>query len=719
MRRGQDVPAAGAPIAFDPPPAAETTEWLIADGLGGSASGTFAGVATRRTHALLTAIDQQRPVSLLLALDERLTDARGAWDLSASAPARAHAPAEPPHGAAAHARIDSFTAEPAPTWRIRAGETLIQKRIELVQGHHAVMVTYRHLGGPEARLTVGPCVVSRSPLELQKEDQEVLGAAQGIPGRVRIEMRSGDPALTLWHNGAFIPARVWRRGITYVLDPPREPGPEDAALEAAAESSASSAKRARSAGARRTRGAKARTAPTGDSESALVPGWIDGTLAPSVPVVLVIATEEDLFRKLAAEGRLGAPPPRSLAECVTRIEDEHRARAGEREVILITGADYTARQAASAHQSPMARRRDALVDRNDRWALPLGRALDRALIQSPRAALAPGLPVGVAEAGNALRAVPALVTLRRFEETRAILASAIEYLDEGFAHPAIATPGSDTDPESSLWLVAAAEIYIRRSDDLEFLNGPLYPALEGVMQFYRGGTRGVRLGAMGLLEIERDGVPSAPADLNALWYHALAAMAQLARLAGRKESGAFYLAWARELRQVFGDRLWDESRGRLFDRIENGEPVPALRPSHVLAASLHPLVLTPERARLLIDSIERELFTPFGLRETEGSEVALTSWLGPYLAAYVRAHGREAGALSRAHDWLEMLREARGGSLAAGIPSSFRLAGNRVERSSGIQSTAAAGELLRAWIEDLDPCAAPAPDRHAATSVTG
>ena len=714
MRRGQDVPAAGRSV--DRALAAETTEWLIADGHGGCASGTSTGAASRRTHALLTAPRNGQPLSLLLALDERLTDARGVWDLSPSASARP-ATAPEPHGTA-HALIESFRAVPTPTWRVRAGDILLEKRIELIQGHHAVAVIYRHVSGPEARLTLGPCVVCRSPLDLEREDPEARGAAQGIPGRVRIEMRSDDPALTLWHNGAFIPARVWRRGITYPLDSPRATDAGATPAATGGDKVAAAGKPARgTAGGRRGRGAKAGAIAAIESESALVPGWIDGSLTPGTPVVLVISTEEDLFRRLAAEERLGTPPPRSLAECVARIEEENRERAVSRDAIIVGGADYTARQAASAHNSPLARRREALVAADDRWVLPLGRALDRALLTSPRPALVRALPIGVAEAGHPLRALPALVTLRRFEETRAILASAIEYLDEGFAHPAIGTPDESTDPESSLWLVAAAEVYIRRSDDLGFLNGALYPALEGVMQFYRGGTRGVRVGASGLLEIERNGAASAPADLNALWYHALAAMAQLARVAGRKESGALYLAWARELRQLFGDRLWDEARGRLFDRIENGEPRPGIRPSHVLAASLHPLVVPPERARTLIDSVERELFTPFGLREQPGADRALTCWLGPYYAAYVRAHGRDPGALSRAHDWLEILRDARGGDLVAGVPASFESV-DRAARASGIQSTAAAGELLRAWIEDLDPCAAPARYRHAAASAT-
>ena len=711
MRHGQDVRADAA--------AAHATEWLIANGLGGSASGTSSGVATRRTHSLLiSASEHGRQTTLLLALDERLIDARGAWDL---------APV-PPAVAAAHAAgrgvIEHFTLEPAPTWRLRAGDVVLEKRIQVIHDHHAVIVSYRHLAGPEARLTLGPCVVGRRPFELQREDQEVRGAAQGVPGRVKIELRPEDPTLTLWHNGTFLPARVWRRGLSYPLDPerriasgraePLEPRSEGESVGAARSGRKPASARVRRGG---VGGHPARPGPERDdakleTEDALVPGWIDGALAPGSPLVVVASSEEDLFRRLAAEERLGTPPPRSLAECVALIERENARREDGLTLTIVAGADFTARQAASAHNSPLARRRDALVNATDRWAPSLGRALDQALTRhAQHRTLIGALPVPSPDAGHPLRALPALVTLRRFDETRDVLGGAIDYLDEGLApegfDPEDGTP-RHADPEPALWLVAAADVYVRRSNDLEFLGGALYPALESVMQFYRSGTRGVRVGETGLLEIEQDGPAVARADLNALWYHALVAMAQLARLVSRKESGAFYLAWARELRQRFGEQFWDEANGCLFDRLEDGAPVAGICPPHVLAASLHPLVIVPERARSLVDALERYLFTPFGLRERPRGDRVITSWLGPYYSAYVRAYGRDPAALSRVHDWLEMLRDALGGPRFPGVPATFRLSADGIARPDGIYSTAAAGELLRAWIEELDPSAAPA-----------
>ena len=60
MGNGQDVRAAFR--------AAQAMEWLIVDGLGGSASGTASGAATRRTHSLLTTVTEPGHMKTLLVM---------------------------------------------------------------------------------------------------------------------------------------------------------------------------------------------------------------------------------------------------------------------------------------------------------------------------------------------------------------------------------------------------------------------------------------------------------------------------------------------------------------------------------------------------------------------------------------------------------------------------------------------------------------------------
>jgi hypothetical protein len=325
------------------------------------------------------------------------------------------------------------------------------------------------------------------------------------------------------------------------------------------------------------------------------------------------------------------------------------------------------------------------------------------------------LPSAIERGESALRAVPGLVAIRAFDAARQVLSGYIDYLDEG-----VAPSGFDPvdgrplygDPAPSLWLIHATDLYVRRSGETELLADRLFQPLESIMQSFRQGTRhGITVDRDGLLATGRNGDLFKRSDHNALWYHALVAMAQLARLIGRKESGAFYLAWAREHQKQFNDEMWDEQRGCLYEGLGPRGPVAGLAPSQVLAASLPPAVLQPELAERLVRTIERALFTPLGLRDAPGSERVSAAWMGPFITAHLRVRGRTPDAHRQAQEWmLGLLRRSE--ALLGRLPAAFALAANghasvSVE-SGGIASGAeptsvlAAAELLRVWIEELD-----------------
>src|SRR5437660_459470 len=70
---------------------------------------------------------------------------------------------------------------------------------------------------------------------LQAETPEFRGAVTGIPGRVRCLTVEGYAPLTLWHGGAFMPARAWQRGVAYPLDGGCDPLDPDAGAMLAGE----------------------------------------------------------------------------------------------------------------------------------------------------------------------------------------------------------------------------------------------------------------------------------------------------------------------------------------------------------------------------------------------------------------------------------------------------------------------------------------------------
>jgi glycogen debranching enzyme len=336
-----------------------------------------------------------------------------------------------------------------------------------------------------------------------------------------------------------------------------------------------------------------------------------------------------------------------------------------------------------------------------------------------RTALLASLPESHESGSEALRALPALVALRAFDAARDVLRGHVEYLDEGLA-PERFDPDDGSpvygDPTPSLWLIHAADLYARRSADGTLLNEVLFPALEGVMQFFRSGTRGVRVDADGLLATGEGRAAIKRADLNALWYHALVAMAQLARLIGRKEGGAFYLAWAREHQKHFNETFWDEEHGCLFESLGVAGAMHGVSPGQLLAVSLPPSLLTPERALRLVGTVEKALFTPYGLRERPTDTRVWTAWLGPFISAYLRVHDRDAAAQARVREWLEAVEQAAATGIAGHVPEWFELepgAGSPAQRRVAAGPNAsmlASAELLRVWVEEVDHGMSTAPE---------
>jgi hypothetical protein len=654
------------PTAFD---AASAREWLLSDGCGGYAAGTASGAPSRRAHALLAAPSPHgRLTALLLRFEEKLQLGGASHELSASWWARPGA--GPVARAGAWQQLESFTDEPWPAWVWRFEECRVEKSVRLLAGHNAVIASWTLLEGAGARLSVAPLLAARDPGELQHESGGFRGATQGIPGRVRVETLPDRPGVTLWHNGAFMPARGWAQNLAYPLD--------------AADGDDGD--------------------PAAEGEDAFRPGWVQTTL-PSAGAALhvVLSPEEGLFRALAVELRLGTPPARSLHDCVTALDRtarEHHA-AGRRSALA--GADLTARQAAAARGGAgeaTARRTAPLVDESDPLTPRLAAQVRDALVtRHGRLTLIGAWPDMLERGNDALRAAAALVTLRDFDSARAVARGYLEYLDEGLA-PESFDPDDGRprygDPEPSLWLVNLVDLLARRANGApgneEFLRETAWPALEGVLQHLRAGSRhGVRCDREGFLWCGEGDAARARAGTNALWYHALVAMAQLARLLGRRENAAFYLAWAHELQRGFSERFWDDDAGCLFDALSPDGAVRGLSAPQLWAASLPPTLLPLPLAQRLLRTIDRELCDRAGLFERPGDGLPRGEWLGTWISAMLRVLAREPEAQAPAYARLERVvahvREL--GVLPGGGPR---------RRFSAL----AAAVMLRAWIEDAD-----------------
>ena len=670
-----------APLAAFAMGTALTREWLLRNDHGDLASGTVSGVQVRLRHlALATPNEHGRPIAQLLRLDARVGSGHQVYDLT-------WRPADPRTPAAPRAVIESFRREPWPTWIYRAGDTLIEKQLLLVHDRTAIVNVWRHLEGPALRLAVTPVIAvdgGGAPLPAEPPaaagDMDPLAAAataidrvavQAIPGRVRLGL-AGMHRLTVWHDGAFLPVRSWR-----------------SAREGAAD-------------------AEAGQAP---DERGDVVGFVEAMLGADAALHLVIATDEALLRRLAENGRLGTPPPRSLAGCVEAIARDERRHIDDASRESIAAATVTAGDAWTARH-PGETVPTIAFGLSDLWIPRLAGGLDDWARREDSNLPAPYLAAGGSEA---LCAVRGLVALRRFEPAREILLTLGQLLREGLVPSSFESTGApryeSADP--SLWLVIASELFARRTGEYEFVRHALFPLLEQVVDRFRTGTvLGGRLREDGLLAAA-DG--AARADLNALWYTAQAAMGQLARALGQKQSGAFYIAWAREHHARFNELLWDDTLGAPFIAVLPTGPVRGLEPSLLLAASLSPPLLPADRALSLVGAIERELWMPAGLREAPGAPRILPRWMGHYLTAFVRAEGRSDGAQEHARRIVARFGAALDEHGAGHLPEAFELGADAAFDGAPLQSAgepialSGTAEMLRFWIEELDHVESAAP----------
>jgi predicted glycogen debranching enzyme len=114
-------------------------EWLVTNGMGGYASGTIAGILTRRYHGLLVAaLNPPLGRTVLLAkLDETVVYDEKAY------PVHTNAWAEniiEPHG---YRQIEQFALEGTiPVWRLACSDALLEKRIWMQQGTNTTYVYY-------------------------------------------------------------------------------------------------------------------------------------------------------------------------------------------------------------------------------------------------------------------------------------------------------------------------------------------------------------------------------------------------------------------------------------------------------------------------------------------------------------------------------------------------------------------------------------------------
>jgi len=273
----------------------------------------------------------------------------------------------------------------------------------------------------------------------------------------------------------------------------------------------------------------------------------------------------------------------------------------------------------------------------------------------------------------------------RPEIARKILFAFARYVDGGMLPNNFPDAGGKPEyntVDAALWYFEAVRQYYEATNDTEGVS-KLYPALAGIIDAYRRGTRyNIHVDETdGLLYAGQDGVQltwmdakvgdwvvtpriGKPVEINALWYNALLTMAKLAGLSGNSPEP--FQKMLERAKRSFA-KFWNSRANCCYDviddpRIGNDD---SLRPNQIFAVSLPESPLSAEQQKGVVDVCARRLVTLHGLRslaqgepgyqghyvggprERDGAYHQGTVWgwlLGPFVFAHLRVYNDRKGA---------------------------------------------------------------------------
>lgn len=187
--------------------------------------------------------------------------------------------------------------------------------------------------------------------------------------------------------------------------------------------------------------------------------------------------------------------------------------------------------------------------------------------------------------------------------------------------------------ETGLWLAYAFDGISQQESGLELVER-FWPHLQRVLRRYKRPfpELGLSMGEDGLLRLEgskghwmgsvvegeevahRRG---ALVEVNALWYSALRTAERLASYLEDSSCASEFGAMADRVASSFDALFWNRERHALYDWVDGDERDATIRPNQLLAVALSSTPLEPTKARAVLESVWRELYTTYGIRTLE------------------------------------------------------------------------------------------------------
>jgi predicted glycogen debranching enzyme len=561
-------------------------EWLVTNGLGGYASGTLGGAATRRFHGPLVAVFPA-PLARTLMVSHLAETARFGEPRPGSRVYRmtgddlAGQPVENPDlDFLSEVRVE----DGLPVWCYESEGAVLEKRVVVPHAQNTTHVTYSLLSGQTAvHLRVRPSLRVRAhegPVEGKMTEPypaRVTGTRAEIeaPGFPPLRLRiCGHPAKLALAEPEFVERRYaieQSRGYDYEGD-------------------------------------------------LFTPGYYYFTLEPGESATLIVSTESwDTLNSM-------------LPDEIIKAEGQRRQRLrGAAPEIVRTGFGVELVFAA-----------DQFVIRPESRAVDEARA--HAAGDETRTVIA-GYPWFTDWGRDTMISLEGLtLATGRHTESGYILRTFARYVKDGLIpnmFPEGNSEGLYHTADATLWFFHALHRYLCITEDHLTLQN-LLPVLIDIIDHHVKGTRfGIGVDPSdGLL---KQGAPGyqltwmdakvgdwvvtprrgKAVEINALFYNALKLLEGWVREERGDEEAKRYTDLAQRCRESFNHRFWNAEGKCLYDVVDvldgplAGKNDPAFRPNQVFAVSLDHPVLDREHWEPMLTRVRERLFTPVGLRSLE------------------------------------------------------------------------------------------------------
>ena len=289
--------------------------------------------------------------------------------------------------------------------------------------------------------------------------------------------------------------------------------------------------------------------------------------------------------------------------------------------------------------------------------------------------------------------------------------------------------------DATLWFFHAIDKYLAASGDRDTLE-LLLPKLIDIIDHHVRGTRfGIGVDPQdGLLKQGAEGYQltwmdakvgdwvvtprrGKAVEINALWYNALRLMEGWVQEMVNDDAAAKYRDLAARAYESFNKRFWYETGGYLYDVVdgEAGDDS-SLRPNQLFAFSLPNPILEPPRWKQVLDTVQKHLVTPYGLRslapgyadykaqyygdlrsrDAAYHQGTVWAWLiGPFIDAWLRVYPDDFDGARR---FLEGFKTHLADACVGQISEVFDATEPFIPRGCVAQAWSVA-EVLRCWVK--------------------